>query len=195
MAAVTDALSGAKSAAGAKATDRFNAMTSEDFVKVMFTELSRQDPLAPNDTKDLLQQLSTIRNIESNLAVTKRLEDLTRRGDIATAGSLVGKFVKGKTDQGLNAMGYVDSVLVTREGVSLKLSDNSRVPLSNVSEIVDPALVQPGSPTPPTGGAGGGSGDGGKDDSGGGAGGAGSGGSGGSGGEKPQTRGPAGPKS
>ena len=55
------------SAIGASAQDAFSSLNSEQFVKIIFTELSKQDPLQPNDSKALLEQLSSLRNIQSEI--------------------------------------------------------------------------------------------------------------------------------
>ncbi|MBL8746780.1 MAG: flagellar hook assembly protein FlgD, partial [Phycisphaerae bacterium] len=54
----------------ASSTDRaapsaYESMSSDDFIRVMFAELTRQDPTKPTDSKDLLAQLGSIRGIES----------------------------------------------------------------------------------------------------------------------------------
>ena len=43
------------------------ALGSEEFLKIILTELTSQDPLSPNDTSALLDQISTIRSIKTIL--------------------------------------------------------------------------------------------------------------------------------
>ncbi len=45
--------------AGSSNRDRYSDMTSEDFSKIILTELSNQDPLAPNDTSALCSRSPT----------------------------------------------------------------------------------------------------------------------------------------
>ena len=54
----------------------FNALSSEDFIKIIFTELANQDPFQPNDSSALLEQLNSIRSIESDTKLIDKLEDL-----------------------------------------------------------------------------------------------------------------------
>ncbi|MDX2114380.1 MAG: flagellar hook capping FlgD N-terminal domain-containing protein [Planctomycetota bacterium] len=126
----------------------YETLTSEDFIRVMFAELTRQDPTKPTESKDLLEQIGTIRSIESDVSLTKRLEEISKQNEIASAGSLVGKFAEGKTDSGITANGFIDSVSVTRTGMVLNLSTGVSVPLSRLERIVDPALIS-GTPPPP----------------------------------------------
>jgi hypothetical protein len=120
----------------------FDDVTSEDFLQIMFAELTNQDPLAPNDTQALIDQIGTIRAIESDLELTEKLEDIATRSEISSAGTLVGTFVAGRTDNGQEVVGYVDSVSVSREGLRLNLGTGFTVALQNVDEIVDPTLLE-----------------------------------------------------
>jgi flagellar hook assembly protein FlgD len=135
-------------------SDAFSQLSSEEFLKVIFKELANQDPLAPNDTKEILQQISTIRSIESDISLSKRLDQMVKQNEISSSSAMVGKFIKGRSDGGARVGGFVNSVNVTTDGVLLNLGNNIRVPLKNVEEIVDPELVQPAPPqgTTTTGG-------------------------------------------
>ena len=126
--------------------NRFNELSSADFVKIMFTELTNQDPLKPNDSSALLQQFSSIRNIEADLALQSKLETVVTQGQLSTAGSLLGKYVTGFTDNFADAEGFVNSISQTASGPVLNLSDGSRVSFKNISQIYDP-LGGTGNPT------------------------------------------------
>jgi len=136
-----NSLSGNNSTGAASSTDAFSALSSEEFIKIIFAELTNQDPLSPNQTKDLLQQVSTIRSIESDVQLTDKLDDLVRQDQISSASSLVGKFVAGKTDGGTAVAGYVGSVTITRDGPLLNLSDTVSIPIDNVEQVIDPDLI------------------------------------------------------
>lgn len=140
------------SGATRQAPSAYESMTSEDFLRVMFAELTRQDPTKPTDSKDLLDQLGSIRGIESDLSLTKRLDSFAKQNEITAASGLVGAFVEGKTDSGVDTRGFVDSISVTRDGVLLNLSSTYSIKLSSVSTIHDPALITtdpPATTTPP----------------------------------------------
>ncbi len=122
--------------------DGFSELSSTDFLEIIFAELQNQDPLSPNDTQALLDQISTIRSIESDLELSDKLEEITRRGEITSAGSLVGQFVGGTTASGLDVAGFVDSVSITREGIAVNLGSGYTIDLESVKEIVDPVLLE-----------------------------------------------------
>ena len=123
-------------------TNAFQELASEDFVRIMFTELTNQDPLAPNDSQALLEQISSIRAIESDIELGDRLRDIALQNEIASSGSLLGSFVRGLNDSGARVLGFVDSVSITREGTVLNLSTGQRVALDRIEEVFDPALVE-----------------------------------------------------
>jgi len=118
--------------------DAFNALTSGQFLQIIFTELTNQDPLAPNDTQSMLNQLSTLRSIESDTQMVSSLARLVRQSEFAAASSLIGSLVSGVTLDNRRVADLVVSVSMTQEGPVLNLFDGSRMFFSNVDEIVGP---------------------------------------------------------
>ncbi len=135
------AIPSVSSAAPASTTNAFNALSSEDFVRIMFTELTNQDPLAPSDTKAVLDQISSIRSIESDLKLTSKLETLVSQNELASAGTLIGKFVSGLTVEGTRVGDLVLSVSATKNGAILNLASGDKVSMSRIEEIIDPATL------------------------------------------------------
>lgn len=119
---------------------RFQELSSEDFVKIIFTELSNQDPFQPNDSAALLEQLNSIRSIESDIQLTDQLQSLVTQNQLASAGGLVGKFVGGLTDTADRVAGYVVGISKQNDEVNLELDNNYVIPMNNVETILDPAI-------------------------------------------------------
>lgn len=119
------------------ATNRFGELSSDEFMRIMFTELSNQDPLDPQDSQKLLNQISFLRSIESNVQLVQQLEQLVQQNQLASAGMLVGKTVRGQ-DEGFNAVtGRVQSVSVEDGTVYLNLESGERMPFDRLEEISD----------------------------------------------------------
>jgi flagellar hook assembly protein FlgD len=133
-----------------KPQSRFSELKSEDFIKIMFTELTNQDPFSPNDSKALLEQLNSIRSIESDIRLTTELQSLVTENQLASAGNLIGKFIGGLTSDNNRVAGYVVSVIKQGKDVHLELDNGWMVPVSNVETILDPAQMT--SPPPMVGG-------------------------------------------
>lgn len=117
----------------------YSTLSSEDFAKIIFTELSKQDPLQPNDTNALLNQISSIRSIQSNMDLSNSLSTLVAQNEFASASSLVGKTIGGLTDGNDRVTGVVRSVSRTFDGSVAELADGSRVSLSRIDEIRQPS--------------------------------------------------------
>jgi len=92
-------------AAGASApTSLFNESRStqslggDDFFKLMIAQLSNQDPLEPTSNQELLQQISSIRDIELSSTLVESLKSLTGQQRFGSAASLIGNYVTGRPD-------------------------------------------------------------------------------------------------
>ena len=117
--------------------NRFSAMSSEDFVRIIFTELANQDPLAPNDSNALLQQLSSLRSIESDIQLIDQLKSLVTESQLAAGSNLIGKFVTGLTATNDRVSGHVQSVSREGDSVALKLDNGFTVPFESLDTIHD----------------------------------------------------------
>jgi flagellar basal-body rod modification protein FlgD len=119
--------------------NQFSEMSSEDFLRIIFTELSNQDPFDPNDSTALLQQLNSIRSIESDMKMMNMLESLVHENQLASAATLVGKFIGGLTEDYHRVAGFVVSVIRQGNTVNLELDNGWVVPISGVETIIDPS--------------------------------------------------------
>lgn len=117
---------------------QFSKMSSEDFIKIIFTELSNQDPFQPNDSTALLEQLDSIRSIESDLKLTDQLHSLVSENQLASASTMIGKFIGGLTEDNNRVAGLVVSVIRQGQSVNLELDNGWLVPISGVETIVQP---------------------------------------------------------
>ncbi len=120
----------------------FSAMKSEDFIRIIFTELANQDPFQPSDSAALLDQLNSIRSIESDLDLMERLESLVFENKLAGASSMIGRFVSGLAEGNQRVGGVVVSVLRRDDEVGLELHNGWVVPVESVETIQDLSMVQ-----------------------------------------------------
>jgi len=70
----------------------------------------------------------------------KSLEALVTENQLASAGNLIGKYVEGRGEVFDEAAGFVISVAKEGDSVLLELDDGTRIPMGNVSKVVDPAI-------------------------------------------------------
>jgi flagellar basal-body rod modification protein FlgD len=123
---------------------RFSSMSSEDFMKIIFTELQSQDPFKPNDSSAMLQQLNSIRSIESDVALTDNMKTIVFQNQLSSAGGLIGKRIAGLNADSQRVGGVVKSVARSDNEVALVLDTGWTIPMNNV-EYID------GGGTPSTG--------------------------------------------
>jgi len=124
---------GTQSATG---TDAYSSLTSGDFLKIIFTELSKQDPLQPSDTSTLVKQLSDIRNIQSSVDLSDKLTKLVAQDQLSAAAGMIGMQVSGISESLARVSGRVKSVSQTQDGAVLTLTTGDRVPMKYVDEVV-----------------------------------------------------------
>jgi len=135
------AISNTTTATAPSSAGGFNELTSDEFLKIMFTELSNQDPLQPNETKQILDQIGTIRSIESNQALTQNLESILDQSRVAASSDYIGRIVSGLTDSGRRVQGEVVSVSITREGPVLNLANSERLPMDRLEEVTSASAL------------------------------------------------------
>jgi len=66
-----------------------NELKTEDFFKLLITQLTQQDPFEPVKNQDLLNQVSSIRDMEMNTNLNATLEKLAAQGEENTAASFL----------------------------------------------------------------------------------------------------------
>lgn len=132
----TSGSSGSSSTATDRTTKKLNELDIDDFLKLMISELQNQDPLNPMDNKDMLAQITQIREIGSNDKLSKTLDTVLQGQNFASATNMIGKTVKGKDNTGADVTGVVDRVTVA-DGVNTLHVGSSELKLSNIAEIYE----------------------------------------------------------
>lgn len=118
--------------------DAFNSLSSAEFLQIIFTELQNQDPLEPQDSQAMLNQLSALRSIESDTNMVQSLESLVSQNEFAAASQLIGSLVSGITLDNQRVADLVISVSQSSQGPVLNLFDGSRMLFDQVDEIAGP---------------------------------------------------------
>jgi hypothetical protein len=113
----------------------------EDFFKLLIAQLVNQDPLEPTSNQELLQQVSSIREIELNSTLVDSLKSLTGQQRFGAASSLIGQYATGQTDaNGESVSGTVVAVRFTPDGsVALQLDSGAELDLEQLATVASPA--------------------------------------------------------
>jgi len=138
--AITSSSSPLSSAVHKTSTKNFSNLQSEDFFGLLIAQLQSQDPLKPTDNQTLLNQISSIRQMEQSSTLTKTLTNLSAEQRFGAASSLIGRYVAGKVqDQNGNnfvVKGVVTGVHFDDNGRAiLELHDGNFLPADKVDEV------------------------------------------------------------
>lgn len=141
MASTSDILNTTDASRTTTKASGFSSLTSEQFTKIILTELGNQDPLSPSDTGALLEQLSSIRNIQSSMDLSDKLGTLVSDNQFSSASTIIGKVVGGVSTDNSRSIGKVVSVSKTDDGVFLNLHSGKSILMKNMDGIIDPASL------------------------------------------------------
>lgn len=122
--------------------NRFSELTSEEFVRIITTELSHQDPLEPNDTTALIEQFSNLRSIQADIDTGARLESLVQQNELASAAALIGQRVSGLDESASRVQGVVRSVSRSSLGPTLTLDTGARIRFADL-DLIEQMEVTP----------------------------------------------------
>ena len=116
------------------AQDRAN-VSRDDFMKILVTELSSQDPLEPMDNSQFLDQLIGLQTLDQSAAMTDGLRTFQNFMQMSYGSNLVGKTVKALTDDGSLIEGTVNKVVMENGSASVVVG-NEKIPVNAVREIL-----------------------------------------------------------
>lgn len=115
-------------------------LSSDDFYKLLITQLTNQDPLDPTSNEDLLRQISSIREIELSSTLTDSLRRMTGGQRFSSAAGLIGQYVSSVPgESGETTRGMVVGVRFDADQQPiLRLSDGREVAMESVASIESP---------------------------------------------------------
>lgn len=112
----------------------FNSLNSTDFLKLLITQLQNQDPTQPTTNEELLQQLSAMRSVQSNIELSSTLTALSTNQQLSSGASFLGKSITGTDADNKAVSGIADRVFVQNGATVLGIGDQS-IPLANVTGV------------------------------------------------------------
>src|SRR5688572_9528363 len=136
--------SGAGAASSAQIKSKKMELKTEDFIKMMVTQLQNQDPLEPAKNQELLAQMSQIGQLQSSTTLQESLQGMVLQNQIGSASGLIGKTVKGLDSTDAPVEGLVNSIKVSADGVGLELDNGKTLLLSRVTQIAPPGTLASG---------------------------------------------------
>jgi flagellar basal-body rod modification protein FlgD len=101
------------------ASEAINDIDLGTFLRLMIAELQNQDPLNPLDNKDMLAQISQIREVGATDQLTATLEGVLLGQNISSATNLIGADIDAVSDDNQRVSGIVTRISI--EGNEPKL--------------------------------------------------------------------------
>ncbi|MGJ4788925.1 endoflagellar hook capping protein [Leptospira koniambonensis] len=129
------------------------ALGKDDFLKLLITQLSSQDPTNPVKDQDFIAQMAQFSSLEQMNNISQGIGKMTNRQSF----SLVGKIVSGPDFvTGENVVGTAGALFFDGEGKSFVRVNGRTVEIDAITLITDPAILnqqegQTGAPAPKVG--------------------------------------------
>ncbi|HUU83399.1 MAG TPA: flagellar hook capping FlgD N-terminal domain-containing protein, partial [Phycisphaerae bacterium] len=119
------------------------ALSGDDFFQLLIAQLVNQDPLEPTSNQELLQQISSIREIELSGTLADSLKSLTDQQRYGSASALIGHYITGRPDSadpsGLRPEGVVVAVRFSTDGQAfLRLDNGLELSLEQLDTVLSP---------------------------------------------------------
>ncbi|MDR0649666.1 MAG: flagellar hook assembly protein FlgD [Synergistaceae bacterium] len=137
-----------------------DTLGKEDFLKLLVTQLTHQDPTNPMKDTEFVTQLATYSGLEQQMTMNKNLETLIAANTATTAASavsLIGTVVGYLGEDGTVKAGQVSFLDIVDGQVNLYLTDGTYIPFSSVEQIGTPTYKPSSTETETKTEAGGGS--------------------------------------
>lgn len=117
-----------------KSKTGFNGLTSDTFLKLLIAQLQNQDPTAPVGNEELLQQLSAMRSLQSNIELSDTLKAFNNNQQVASGAAFLGKIVTGTNADQKEVTGIADRVFLAEGKLMIGMGSDS-VEISKVTGV------------------------------------------------------------
>jgi flagellar basal-body rod modification protein FlgD len=121
-----------------KRENKGDSLGKEDFLKLLVTQLTHQDPTNPMKDTEFVTQLATYSGLEQQMTMNKNLETLIAANTATTAASavsLIGKVIGYLGEDGKVKAGQVSFLDIVDGQINLYLTDGTYIPFSSVEQI------------------------------------------------------------
>jgi flagellar basal-body rod modification protein FlgD len=107
-------------------------LSMNDLLKVLMTELTYQDPMKPDDTKDFLTQVAQFTNLDTTRQLNDNITQLLSLQSLNQSVGLIGKTVDATTSTG-TVSGTVTALSLATGQPELTLTDASGAVVAGIS--------------------------------------------------------------
>ncbi len=124
---------------GIEVRDTAKQLGKDDFLKLLITQLSKQDPTNPLKDQDFIAQMANFSSLEQMKNISTNLQKLEARQNYNLIGKLVSgpDFVSGET-----VTGVVGAIFFDKDGKSFARVNGRTVEIEKINFISDPNIFQ-----------------------------------------------------
>lgn len=116
-------------------TSQEDMVSQEEFLELLVTQLTNQDPLKPTENQEFISQLAQLQSLDEQIESNGYLATMANNNDLGNASAMIGMMVTGQLEGGSLTGGVVQSASM-RDGVaSVNLQDGSSIPLENIQSV------------------------------------------------------------
>jgi flagellar basal-body rod modification protein FlgD len=119
--------------ASTPSTTQAKPMGMEDFLKILLTQLTFQDPLKPMDNQEFMAQMAQFTSLEQTQQLNDKMTTLIANQAALQSVGLIGRTVDISANGGSSITGSVTALSLTGDAPSLTLTTTSGTTLANVS--------------------------------------------------------------
>lgn len=112
----------------------FSAYGSNEFMQMLMTQLTHQNPLEPMNDSEMMNQYAQLNSLSELQSIKSSITQMAATNLTGYAASLIGKTVKAVDGDGNAVSGKVDSVTLADGAIQIHIGKLT-IPLGNVSEI------------------------------------------------------------
>ena len=118
-----------------------NVLNADDFMQILLTQLTHQNPLEPMDNAEMTTQFSQLNSLQQLRDINAGMEKLAASNQVIYLASLIGKSVKVNRPDGKVLEGVVEEVFTEKDNPQLRIG-SQKVSLDDVIEVKDGTVVE-----------------------------------------------------
>lgn len=128
----------AQKAAAAASANKNDTVTHDDFLKLLVTQMTNQDPLKPMQDTEMMAQFAQLQTLDNQRSMTDAMVSMRQEYAVQGASSMIGKQITSVTSNGTTTSGIVVSVdydTADKKTVMLRLDTGATVYYSDIKKV------------------------------------------------------------
>jgi flagellar basal-body rod modification protein FlgD len=110
-----------------------NSLKMEDFMKILLTQLTYQDPLKPMDNQEFMAQMAQFTSLEQTQQLNEKMSLLVANQAALQSVGLIGRTVDLAVSGGATLTGTVTSLSLGGESPTISITTTAGATLSDIS--------------------------------------------------------------